>query len=346
MSVGFTGSARINYLSTLDFGQDLLDQIATAADGVEVLQIPAQHVDDIGPDVWAQVDVLHTSSVVCHPAAAPRLRWVQLDTSGVDHLRSHPIWAADVAITTIGGISPVPLAEYVMWSILGVAHRLPELLRVRDSHAWPDPADRWRRLLPAPVRGSTVGVIGYGRIGREIGRLASAFGMTVLGVTRTADRPEQPTSELFDFAASSGAAVVELFGPNRLHEVLRRSDYLVVVVPLTSETANMIDAAALAELKDQAAVINVARGGIVNEGALAAELHSGRICAAVLDVFDSEPLAPTDPWWEEPTVFVTPHVSGLAPAYASQVATIVEENMRRFSSGEPLMNRVDRARGY
>ena len=343
----FSGSARINYLSTLTFGEDLLSEVAAATDGVEVLQIPAETVDDIDPAVWAEVDVLHTSSVVCDPAVAPRLRWVQLDTSGVDHLRAHPIWNSDVQITTIGGVSPVPLSEYVIWAMIGMAHRLPELLRTRETRSWPDPADRWQRMLPAPLRGATVGIVGYGRIGREIGRLATALGMTVVGLTRTAGQDAQPRGELFDFVDPAAAPPpVDLLGPGQLHELMRRADYLVVVVPLTDATAGMIDAAAIGQMKEGAALINVARGGIVDEAALRAALRTGRIRAAVLDVFDEEPLAPDDPWWTEPNVFVTPHVSGLAPAYATQVATIVRENMRRFGSGLPLTNVVDRAHGY
>ncbi|WP_054009849.1 D-2-hydroxyacid dehydrogenase [Arthrobacter sp. ERGS1:01] len=346
----FTGTARINYLSTLNFDDDFLERIGSAADGVEVRQITASSAEEIDAATWAQVDVLHTSSAICDPATAPRLRWIQLDTSGVDHLRGTPAWNSVVDITTIGGISPVPLAEYVIWSILGTAHRLPALLDVRQSRQWPSPDERWERMLPAPVRGSTVGIVGYGRIGREIGRLAQALGMRVLGLSRTAGTRTADVGDYFDAAqdqsGSGQATAVELLGPDRLHELMSRSDYLVVVVPLTEATRNMIDGPAFAHLKDQAVVINVARGGIVDEQALREGLHEGRIRAAVLDVFDAEPLPPEDSWWDEANVFTTPHVSGLAPEYSSQVLDIVGENLRRFAEGRALMNLVDREQGY
>ena len=350
----FSGHARVNYLSTLRFDAEFLAAVQSSADGVEVLQLTAESADEIPAQVWAQVDVLHTYGAFPDAALAPKLRWIQLDTSGVDHVRRHGVWLGDVAITSIGGVSPVPLAEYTLWAILGVAHRLPALLDVHRSRQWPDPVDRWNRMLPAPVRGATVGIVGYGRIGREIGRLALAFGMKVIGVSRTAGgttRSDQyqglSNTPLSD--ARSGDSLQDsamIVSPARLHEVLRLVDYLVVVVPLTDQTANMIDGAALAALKDGAVVINVARGGIVDEQALRANLRSGHIRAAVLDVFDAEPLSAADPWWDEPNVFVTPHVSGLAPHYREHVLDIVSQNLRRFCAGQPLLNVVDRVQGY
>ena len=345
----FTGNARINYLSTLSFDDAFLEQVRNATDGVEVIQITAQSVAEIDATTWSQVDVLHTSTLFCDPAIAPRLKWVQLDTSGVDHVRDQPLWQSSVPITTIGGVSAVPLAEYVIWSILGTAHRLPELIQVHTSHDWPSPEERWRRMLPAPVRGATVGIVGYGRIGREIGRLAGALGMNVIGLSRTAGKRKDKSSIYFTVQTrpvDAPADIAEIVGPKSLNSLLERSDFLVVVVPLTDSTRNLIDATALAHLKHAAVVINVARGGIVDETALRSGLRSGRISAAVLDVFDIEPLGPDNAWWTEPNVFVSAHVSGFAPEYSSQISAIVSENMRRFGSGDTLMNLVDREQGY
>ncbi len=346
----FTGTGQLNYLSTLRFDDQFLRAVESVHDGIEARQLPAESAADVPAHVWAQVDVLHTYGAFPGADLAPRLRWIQLDTSGVDHVRRDPIWNSTVPITTIGGVSPVPLAEYVLWAILGMAHRLPALLDVRDSRQWPDPVDRWNRMLPAPVRGATVGIVGYGRIGREIGRLAHAFGMDVVGVSRTgqaADRADHYNAAVAEPALGQpGVAPIQVVGPDRLHEVLARTDYLVVVVPLTEQTANLIDEAALDALKPGAVVVNAARGGIVDEAALRARLRSRHIRAAVLDVFDDEPLAAANPWWNEPNVFLTPHVSGLAPRYAMNVLDIVQQNLRRFIAGQPLLNVLDRVHGY
>ncbi|MFT4083748.1 MAG: D-2-hydroxyacid dehydrogenase [Nocardioides sp.] len=334
------------YLSTLDFDAAWLDLVRSRVPGVEVRQIRAATADDIPDAVWREVEVLHTSAVLPDPGAAPRLRWVQLDTSGVDHVVGTPLWDSRVDITTIGGVSPVPLAEYVICMILGFAHRLPALLQARETRTWPDAQERWRTMLPARLSGATVTIVGYGRIGREIGRLARAHRMDVVGVTRSGAIDHARDGTQASFGERVDHDGVEVVDPGRLHEVLGRSDYVVVVVPLTTETRGMIDAAALAATKPGATLVNVARGGIVDEEALLAALRSGHLAGAALDVFDVEPLPADSVWWDEPNVFVTPHASGLAPSYAEQVLDIVTSNLARFERGEPLLNLVNRDRGY
>ncbi len=340
-------SAEVHYLSTLHFDDEWLNRLRSLSPRLRVEQIPAAAPEDVPDEVWRTVQVLHTSAVFPEPGRAPDLRWLQLDTSGVDHLRDQPIWATDIPITTIGGVSPVPLAEYVMFAILGVAHRLPAMLDVRDRRDWPDAALRWDRFLPASLIGATVGIVGYGRIGREIGRLARTFGMNVVGLTRSGrGRTAAERAREQDFGRSHTEDATEILGPDRIKELAARADYLVVVVPLTDQTRNLVDAQVLAVGKPGQALINVARGGIVDERALVEQLRGGRLSAAVLDVFDDEPLPADSPWWTEPNVFLTPHVSGLAPLYARQVGQLVADNLSRYLAGEPLLNLVDRNRGY
>ena len=138
----------------------------------------------------------------------------------------------------------------------------------------------------------------------------------------------------------------ELVTPDRLTEAMGRADYVVVVVPLTEQTRGMVNAAAIKAMKPGAVLVNVARGGIVDEAALLAAVRSGAVGGAVLDVFDEEPLPPASPWWDEPSVLVTPHISGLAAAYRREVGLIVAQNLRRFLDGQNLLNRVDRVAGY
>ncbi|SHF55091.1 Phosphoglycerate dehydrogenase [Jatrophihabitans endophyticus] len=345
----------MRYLSTLAFPPAWLDELRAAVPGVDVVQLPAASAADVPADVWRGVDALHTSSVLPEPGDAPRLRWVQLDTSGVDHVRDTALWRSDVEITTIGGVSPVPLAQYVLFCILGFAHRLPAMLDVRAARHWPTAQVRWDAFLPAALDGATVAIVGYGRIGREIGRLARTHGMSVVGVTRSGRRPDPAGAGQVEFGVAAGGfavdptaddADVRVVGPELLADVLATADYLVVVVPLTEHTRGLIGRRTLAALKPGAVVINVARGGVVDESALLHALRSGAVAGAALDVFDEEPLPPTSPWWHEPNVLVTPHVSGLAPRYFEQVRRIVTDNLRRFVDGAPLLNRVDRERGY
>jgi phosphoglycerate dehydrogenase-like enzyme len=180
-----TSEGRLQYVSVLSFDDDWLARLRAAAPNVHVLQFPEASVADVPDDVRQTMDVLHTSTALPDPDQAPALQWVQLDTSGVDHVRNTALWRSNLAITTIGGVSPVPLAEYVLMMILGFAHRLLAMMDVRQAKSWPTAQERWRRFLPAPIAGATVGIIGYGRIGREIGRQAAQHGMHVIGVNRS-----------------------------------------------------------------------------------------------------------------------------------------------------------------
>lgn len=333
----------VTYLSTLPLPDAWFAALAERVPGTDIHRLAPGQTPD--PDLLARVDLLHTSEWFPVAASVPNLKCVQLDTSGVDHVRVTDLWQTDVAIATLGGIAPVPMAEYAMMTILELAHRMPLIVEAREHRRWPSNAERLERFTPMPLPGSTVGIIGYGRIGREISRLASAFGMTVLGLSRTG--ASAAGGAKFDTGRTrAGEDTAELFAMDGLDEVLRRSNVLVVVVPLTELTRGLIGDAQLALLPQGALVVNIARGGIVNEAALTARLRSGHLGGVALDVFDDEPLPAESPWWSEPGALVTPHVAGLAPQYQEQTLDLVVENLTRLADGRPLVNEVDRVSGY
>ncbi|MFF2486040.1 D-2-hydroxyacid dehydrogenase [Microbacterium sp. NPDC058062] len=335
----------LTYLCTLDLPDEWFAELAQRAPGVRIVR----HLSPDSPDgeTLAEVDLLHTSDWFPEASDVPSLRCVQLDTSGVDHVRRTSLWDTDIPIATLGGIAPVPMAEYAMMSILELAHRMPLIQQLRDARAWPTNADRLARLTPRQLQGATVGIVGYGRIGREISRLAGAFGMRALGLKRSVAAAGVGNAAKFDtgrLAAEDDPT--ELFPMDRLDEVLRQSDILVVVVPLTELTRGMIGAEQLDALPAGAFVVNIARGGIVDEVALSERLRDGRIGGVALDVFDDEPLPADSSWWSEPGALVTPHVAGLAPQYHAQTLDLVVENLTRLAEGRPVLNEVDRVSGY
>ncbi|MFF3438846.1 D-2-hydroxyacid dehydrogenase [Streptosporangium sp. NPDC002721] len=330
----------INVCVTLDFDDAWLAEVAAVSPGVTVYKHLAASAGEIPAELLARTDVLYTNTAFPTGAQAPRLSWVQLDTSGCDHVKGTELWSSGIPITTIGGVSPKPLAEYVLMMILAHAHHLPEIIGLQGRSHWPDLNYRWNRLMPRPIPGSTVGVVGYGRIGKEIGRLAHAFGMRVIGMRRGLPREGER------FSDSAGEAPAEVTGPEGLHSLLARSDYVVLTVPHTDETHHLLDAEAFDRLKPGAVLINAARGGVVDEEAMLAALRSGRLGYAALDVFAEEPLPESSPFWRESDVLITPHVAGFAPGYHDQVRTLFTENLRRLIAGEPLLNLVDRKAGY
>lgn len=333
----------LTYLSTLPLPKDWFEALRLRVPDVEVHAIaPGNPID---ADLLARVELLHASEWLPESSAVPALRLVQLDTSGVDHVRGSSLWESGVPIATLGGIAPVPMAEYALMSILALAHRMPTIAEYRRSRTWPSNAERLSGLTPQQLAGATVGIVGYGRIGREISRLATAFGMRVLGVSRSGVRVTG--AEKFDTGRHPAENdLAELFPIDRLDDVLRRSDHLVVVVPLTDRTRGLIGPTQLDLLPTGACVVNIARGGIVDEPALLERLRSGRLGGIALDVFDDEPLSPESVWWTEPGALVTPHVAGLSPQYHAQTLDLVVENLTRLAENRPLLNEVDRAAGY
>jgi len=333
----------ISYLCTLPLPDHWFDELARRAPGIEIVR--AESGAEVPAETLARIELLHTGDWFPELAAVPALRGVQLDTSGVDHVRGTSLWASGVPIATLGGIAPVPMAEYAMMAILELAHRMPRIERHRAERSWPSNAERLATLTPRQLAGATVGIVGYGRIGREISRLAEVLGMRVLGVSRSGAR--QQGGEKFDTGRRAAADdPAELFPIGRLDEVLAQSDFLVVVVPLTEETRGLIGERELALLPAGAYVVNIARGGIVDESALLAGLRGGRIAGVALDVFDEEPLDSDSLWWSEPGALITPHVAGLAPQYHAQTLDLVVENVTRLAERRPLVNEVDRAAGY
>ncbi len=322
-------------LSTMRFDEPWLSAVRGVADDVQVAQVPAAHADELPADLLARAEVLYTSSVFPTPEQAPNLRWIQLDTAGADHVAGTPAWSRDVALTSLGGVSGRALAEYVLLMLLAHAHRLPAVLADRASRAWPTPEERWARYGPHPLLGRHVVVVGYGRLGRALGELLDAVGLQVTGVRRGA---VAPTTE--------GPARIPVVSVAELDDVLAQADHVVLCVPATPQTRSLFDARRLALLRPQATLVNVGRGGVVDEDALVAALDEGRLDWAALDVFATEPLPPTSPLWDHPRVWTTPHVAGLAPDYAEQVLALFAGNLERFLEGRPLLNAVDRGLGY
>ncbi|GAA2739619.1 D-2-hydroxyacid dehydrogenase [Pedococcus aerophilus] len=341
-----TTPAPVPVLVTLGFPDSFLDAVRAVDPRIVVHHHPVPDDGDVTgvvpADVLASAEVMYTSALLPGPQEAPALRWAQLDTSGVDHCRGTGLWEGPATITTLGGVSPAPLAEWIIMVVLAHAHRLRETERYAAQRTWPDRATRWSQLMPRNLRTSTLGIVGYGRIGAEVARLARALGMEVVALRRS-PAPDA-TAPRFNSAAS--VPDVEVLSPHQLPELLRRSDYVALTVPLTPETQGMIGATELAVMKPGSVLVNGSRGGVVDEDALLDALDDGPLDMVASDVFAQEPLPTDHPLWNHPQSMVTPHVAGFAPDYLEAVTALFTENLRRHLDGAPLLNVADRERGY
>lgn len=255
---------------------------------------------------------------------ARALRWIQLSSAGAEQLLPARERLGGIVVTNTRGIHVDLMADYAFAAMVALNMHFPKFFADQQTA-------KWEQRLSVPVAGRTLGVIGAGAIGGEIARRGAAFGMHVLAVKRTP-------------APVHGAA--EVVAPDQLHDVLGRSDFVVLVVPQTAATRGMIAEPALRAMKRTAYLINIARGSVVDEAALARALREQWIAGAALDVFEREPLPSDSPFWSLPNVIVTPHVAGEPADYARRVAEVFVENLLRQRRGEPFRNVVDFDRGY
>ncbi len=252
----------------------------------------------------------------------PALRWIQVAGAGVDHFLMRDDLRPQVELTRSNGRFGLQVAEYVVGYLLHTLLGIEDYRRNQDRGVW--------RQLPRPLLSDRcIGIIGLGNIGSAIAERLTPFGVQILGVCRTA----RPVPH-----------VARVFAKDDWHAMLPLCDALVVAAPLTTETAGMIDAKAIRALPAGAILLNVGRGGLLDEIALLEALRDGHLGAAILDVFQQEPLPADSPLWTEPRAWVTPHIAG--PSEVDPIADEFSENYRHFVSDEPLLNRVERERGY
>jgi phosphoglycerate dehydrogenase-like enzyme len=250
------------------------------------------------------------------------LQWVANGGAGVDHLM--PWDPGRLTVTNASGVASDMMAEYVIGGMLALGIGLPRFMRHKMAR-------RWESERVAGIAGKTVVIVGLGRTGRAVARLAHRMGMHVIG---TRARP------------AATPHVDEVFAANRLHEALGAGDYVVVSAPLLADTRHLIDARAIDAMKPGACLVDVSRGGVVDQSALIDGLRSRQLGGAVLDVFEREPLPADSPLWDLPDVIITPHCSSVYDGWERHAAQMFCDNLERWGNGRPLSNVVDPVRGY
>ncbi len=266
-------------------------------------------------------------------AAAPRLKWIQCPAVGVGHMLFPAMIASPVVITSARGIRAHAIAEHVLGVTIALARQFHTAVRRQVAHVWAQDELESDTTAIFDLAGRCMGIVGLGSIGLEVARLAAAVGMRVWGVRRRADQPLPP-------------GVERVLPPDRLDDLLSGSDVVVLAAPQTAATDRLIGARELARVKRGAFLVNISRGGIVDDAAVVAALGSGHLGGAALDVFPKEPLDPASPYWDLPNVIITPHTSGAMADYWTPLVGLFCENLRRFERGEPMLNVVDKRAGY
>ena len=296
--------------------------------GAPFTRAPAQQAE--WEALLGQAEVLFdfdATSVTRLPELAPKVRWVQATSAGIGQfVRRHDYGRMNAVFTTASGVHARPLAEYAIMSILQVVKQAGLAARQQAEH-------RWERFATTELSGATLAVIGLGRIGLEVARLARAFDMRVTGVKRNP-------------APAETLGVDRVYPWEELHACLGEADFVVLACPHTPETENLMDTAAFAAMKPGATLVNVARGAVVNEDALIFALNSGRLAHAALDVTAHEPLPPESPLWTLPGVSIYPHSASTNDRENERLVDLFCDNLTRYLAGEPLRNVLDLQRMY
>lgn len=301
---------------------DLLNDVP----GIDIVRVaPSEAVQHVG-----DVDVLYGFPSAEIVAATPHLRWIQTPSAGVEFLARIPaLVQRDIVVTNTRGAHATSVGEHVFALLLAFTRNIPQCIEWKARKHW-GRAEGYRALQE--IAGMTMGIVGFGQLGRGVAQRVQAFELNLLAVDA------QPVD--------GHPYVAEVWPVSRLHELLARSDVVVITAPYTEATHHLIDAAALAAMQPHAHLIAVSRGGIVDEDALAQALQQEQLAGAALDVAEHEPLPPTSPLWDLPNVIITPHLAGASSAKERRCVEILRDNLVRFMHGDPLLNVVDKQRGY
>jgi phosphoglycerate dehydrogenase-like enzyme len=306
------------------FTPEQIDGLRAVAAGAEVLHVTTEvEAARLAPEATALLG--HFPPAVF--AAARRLRWIQSFSAGVDNFLYPAVIESDVVVTNMAGVYASHGAEHAWALLLALARGLPHFLRAQAGR-------EWRRAPVVELSGGTMGIIGLGGFGCEIARRAAGYDMTVLALDPVRTDPPE--------------GVAELRPPTReaLLDLLARSDAVMIACPKTPATLHLIGAAELRVMKPTAFLVCVTRGGIVDEAALVGALRNGELAGAGLDVFEREPLPPESPLWDLENVILTTHVAGTSQHRPQRTFEFFRENLRRYVSGDPLLNVVDKHRGF
>jgi phosphoglycerate dehydrogenase-like enzyme len=264
--------------------------------------------------------------------AAKQLRWIHSTAAGISQLLFPEMLASPVILTNASAVMAEPVAEHTLAMILALAKRIPSAVRYQQQAVWGQAHIYAEQPPPLELSGATLGLVGLGAIARELVTRIRPMSMRVIALKRDPTRGREWADEVY--------------GPERLHDVLARSDFVVLAAPDAPSTKGLIGAAALASMKKTAYLINIARGSLLDEPALVEALQQGRIAGAGLDVTSIEPLPPESPLWSAPNLLITHHLAACTERLWRRQFDVLADNLERYLAGQPLRNVVNKQAGY
>jgi len=318
---------------------------ATAADRVRALSPRIELQERMSPAALRRAHVVFTTMGTFDPADAPSLRWIQTESASIAHLLETKLAVSDIPVANARGALSPNVAELAVGMLLTLTRRLAKCHSIQSQQRWPA-RDEHQALYGVPCYAKTLGILGYGSIGRQTARIASGLGMRVLACNKTGCQSKYEGFSLPNTGDAEGDLPAGWYTVEQFDEMLPACDVVVLCLPLTPETRHLFNEDALHLLSDHALLIDVGRGGVLHLEALCNCLRSGGLAGAALDVYEQEPLPKDHPLWRVPNIMLTPHIGAGTRNRNDFVAEVLLENLSRFLHQRELINLVNFSRGY
>lgn len=336
---------KIPLLITFPLSEEQINSIKNVSPRLEINHLPVKSYEDIPEETWNKVEILITEKILPPIELAPKLRWIQFNYAGIDFaLNQEIVKKENLLITTLSGAAAPQVAEYVVTMMLALSHKLPSMLKFQMNHEWPP--DRFSRFAPKELRNSTVGLVGYGSISREIARLLVPFNVKVLACKKNVMETEDNGYIVEGLGDPMGNLFTRLYPYQAIKSMMKECDFIVVTVPKTKETYHLIAEEELGVLKPTAYLIDVSRGGTIKNSALKTALQEKKFAGAAMDVFEEEPLPKDNPLWDTQNLVISPHIAGVSLHYNERAVTLITENLKRYLNKKTLFNTFDPEMGY
>jgi len=319
---------KINVLFAVEGQESYIDKIQALSPRLSIQTV--QNLDEVN-NYLAEIEVLITDFPDFKIEKAPQLKWVHWWSTGIECFKDKPIMHSDIVVTNSSGVSSKPIAEYVLSQMVSLSRDFSRMMRDHKEHLWNK--DYFLENRRSELSDKTLGIIGYGGIGREIARLAKCFGMAVMATRQSTTRRVMIDE-------------VEVLPKNDFKHLLATSDFVALSTALTHETEGLIGEEEFRIMKPTAFLINITRGKVIDDNALIKALRGNWIAGAALDCFTEEPLPSSSELWDLPNTLITPHISGDTDRHNDRNADILIENLQRYLNGEDRKHIVDIARGY
>jgi len=335
----------INLLITVRLDEDQLIRLNELSELLSITHVPVETSTEIPDDVWEKTEVLYTFRVLPEVDKVPKLRWMQSYLAGMDGLVENPLLNDEnISVTSMSGANALQVAEHAVALLLALLRQVPLMDELKYDKKWPE--NKGLAFSPQELHGSTVGIVGYGAIGREVTRLLKAFGANIVASKANLKKLAFDGYIMDGLGDPEGELFTRLYPPQALQSMFAECDHVIITTPLTPDTKGSIGKKQLEALKKHSYLVNVSRGEVVDEPALLAALLEGKLLGAGLDVFVDEPLPEDHAFYEIPNMIISPHVAGFSSYYRERAFDLFIANLEKYIAGGDLFNLFDHKRGY